>query len=225
MVTLTKKERSTELNELKRVLIDFKSLVEEDSFIIYKNSGLIFYIFDQNGFTKIIKTSNFLKIEDFLDNDEYVDVKYSLLKQTADLKKAEVTEIFYDSDTYSVQTNIDEVVDLLLIKKKKDSDNLLKNIIYSTSQEKLLENFIEANYREKEQILVSTIDNKVYPYKITFSDDINFKLKIENPESKYYMRTLNDGAFIQVITISKYKEIYHAQTILFVFNYLNKKEV
>jgi hypothetical protein len=226
MTVLTSKERSKELNEIKRSLIDFKSLMSDDEFIIYKfSANLIYYIFDNNGFTKVKKTANFLKLEDFLNVDEYIKIDYNEIRPVVDLKKSEINDIFYDAEKFSIDTMISETPGHLIIEKQKDTSNNLKDIIAITSREKMERDFIQCDYNVNEQMLISRIDNKKYPYRITFSDDINFKLKIDNPESIYYVRTLNNGTFIQAITKSKYKDIYEAQTIIFVFNYLNNKEV
>lgn len=225
MITLEKKERSLELNGLDRILIDFKSLVDEGNFIIYKSNGLVHYIFDLNGFFKITKTSGHLKLEDFLDEDEFVKIVYSEVKGISSLKKSQVMDIFYDSDVFTFETCVDDVTSQYVIKKHKDIDNIMKRILEQTSDNKLDTVFTEASYDISNQTLISKVDGSIYPYKITFSDDINFKLKIDEPGSVYYIRLLNGGTFIQVVTVTEYKEIYKAQAMLFIFNYLNNREV
>lgn len=225
MTNLDKKARSFELNNLTRLLIDFKSLVVDEGFSIYKSGGAIYYIFDTNGFFRIKKTSDFLKLEDFLEEDDYIDANYDELRQVTALKKAEVLDVRYDTESFIFETMVNDVAGLYTIKKHKDTSNIMKNIIALTSRAKLSESFVLATYNVKSQTLTSNIDHTVYPYKITFSDDINFKLKIAEPESLYYIRPLNNGTFIQVVTVSKYSEAYEAQSMLFVFNYLNNREV
>ena len=220
---LGKKERSFELNSLDRILIDFKSLLVSTHFYMYKLDGLIYYMFDTDGFFTVSKKSDYTFMEQSLDEDEYFRIKYDTLRDITKLKKSEVTEIYSD-DNFTFETNIEGVFGQTIFVKNKDNNNILKNTLSNTSKEKLQRDFTEAVYDVKKQIL-TPLEGIGYPYKITFSDDINFKLKIENPNSVYYMRLLNEGAFIQVVTKSEYKEIYEAQSMLFVFNYRNKKEV
>jgi hypothetical protein len=226
MTILEKKNRSSELNKLKRILVDFKSLVDENIFTIYKTNGLIYYIFDMNGFFKITKSSDFLNLENFLEEDEYIEINYKDVKSITALKKSQVTDIRYDTESFMIETCIEDESAGYVIKKHKDLDNIMKSIVDMTSDTKLDTIFTKATYDVKNQIVITNPEQKTfYPYKITFSDDINFKLKISEPNSLYYVRPLNNGAFIQVVTISEYKEIYKAQSMLFIFYYLNNKEV
>ena len=225
--TLEKKERSLELNNLDRILVDFKSLLDSNGyFFIYKLDGTIYYIFDVDGFFMMSKSSGFTFVEEYLGEDEHFRIKYDNLKEITKLKKSEVTNIYLDGNYY-FETVVDGVFRQHIFIKNKDDKNILKNLVLNTSKEKLEREYIKATYDAKRQILIpENADSKLsYPYKITFSDDINFKLKIDDPSSVYYIRPLNDGAFLQVVTLSDYKEIYKAQSMLFVFNYLNKKEV
>lgn len=225
MVILEKKQRSTELNTLKRILVDFKSLVNDNQFLIYKTSGLIYYIFDKNGFFIVRKESSFLAVENFLEENEFIAINYSQWKQLVELKKSEVTEICYDTEKYKIQTAIsDDLAMEYVWTKELDEDGKLKAIIDITSDEQLEGNFIEATFNSEEQMLYSIEGDNIYPYKITFSDDINFQIKNnEDAETRYYVKPLNSGSFIQVITKSVYKNIFIAQSMLFVFNYLNNR--
>lgn len=226
MITLEKKERSEELNALNRILVDFKSLVGNYiNFIIYKSKGLIYYIFDEDGFFQVVKKSNFTFLEQSLKENEYYRVKYDALKYVTGLKKSEVSNIYYDDKCYYIETALEGDFSKFNIEKRLDHQNIYKDIVYKTSKEMLASNFIKVSYDPKRQVLISEDNATIYPYKITFSDDINFKLKIDKPNSAYYMRLLNDGVFIQIVTISEYKEIYEAQSIIFVFNYLNNREI
>jgi len=226
MESLERKIRSSELNSLKRILIDFKSLVNDTGeFVIYRTGSTIHYIFDMNGFFKVAKSSDSIQLEKFLDHEEYVKVTYADVKAITALKKSQVTDIRYDTLHYEFVTTIDEVDDYYVITKQKDTEGLMKNLVEMTSTDSIFREFSEVFYDVKNQMLSTVVGNYEFPYKITFSDDINFKLKIEEPNSKYYIRLLNEGAFVQVITKSEFKEIYEPQSMLFVFNYLNNREV
>lgn len=226
MKTLTKKERSLELNNLNRTLIDFKSLVSDNKFIIYKSGGLVYYIFDVDGYFKITKKDEFLELENFLEDNEYFRVNYSELKGIVGLKKSEILDIKFAEDSCKIDMDIESVKSQYIMIKHEDVNDVMKKTIGVTAKDKLNRDFVEAEYNSRLQILTTKTDpSTVYPYKITFSDDINFKLKIDDPNSLYYVRPLNEGAFLQVITVSEYKEIYEAETMIFVFNYLNNRGV
>jgi hypothetical protein len=220
---LDKKERSAELNTLERILIDFKSVINE-KFIIYKKDNIIYYIFDENGFSRIIKSGDFLKIENFLDDDQSIEVNYKRLKGVTSLKKSEVTKISYDSENFIFETLVEEKTETYVIKKEVDSSGIIKRMVALTSRDLLNSSFIRVERDKNLQLLRDMSGEDTYPFNISFSHDIIFKLKMEESLAQYFLRPLVGSSFIEVVTTIKYSEVYEAQSILLLFNYFKKTE-
>jgi len=224
MKLLDKRERSSEINKLERILIDFKPLID-NKFTIFKKNGTIYYFFDENGFTRILKTGDFLYLEDSLNDDQFVEISYTRLKKIVSLKKSEITKISYD-DTYLVfETTIEEKIEEYEIEKENDTNGALKRMVALTSKDTVNSRFIKVEYDRENQLLRSIESGRImYPFNISFSYDIVFKLKTGEDKAQYFLYPLAGSSFIEVITTLKYSEVYEAQSILFVFNYFKKTE-
>lgn len=234
MVVLSKKERSAELNDLDRILIDFKSFFSDEGvfkngiFKMFKKNNDVYYIFDTFGFFQVRKTGNFTFLEDFIKTGEHITISSSELKKITSLKKSEVINISYDENEYKFEIEVEGVKSEYTIQKDIEDENsadwTIEFLVDSSSDEILERDFIKANYNIGTQMLEIANGSK-YPYKISFSDNINFKLKIDEGISKYFLKLILDGSFIQVVTISDYKDFYKVKSIIHVFNYLNNRGV
>lgn len=251
MVELTKSQRSDLLNRLDRILIDFKSLLDSDRFLFYKQEeNILYYLFDQEG-NKIIKKTKDLcpNFEmGFLKKGDIIEIVFQDLKSITSLKKREVLDISYDDEKiifkYKTDNSDQENIFTMVKHKKTEDDNIIDELIERISEKYISDNYKKAYYSRENQLLymapkdakqedleeyqyIDSIYNQLwikrYPYKITFSEDINHKLGTNYEDSSYYLRLFNQDAFIEVVTVVTFKESYEVFSKVFVFNYFKDK--
>lgn len=229
MPELTTKERSGFLNNWNRILIDFKSLLLDEEVVIYKESPeVIYYVLSIDNLTVVKKSGNFNALENnFLQTGDIVSVNHVDLKKVSGLKKREVSKIFYDTVQFVIEytpegSNESSLMNLTFVKNNdRDFEKTIEKTIKRVSQETIDQELSLAKY-DKEQGLLLQGDKK-YPFRISFSDDINHKLNVEVDESKYFIKLLSDETFIRIVTITKYKEVFNIFTELFAFNFYKQR--
>lgn len=229
MTNLSKKERSELLNLWDRILIDFKSIFKSDEILIYKISETsVFYFLDEDNVNVILKTGDYNLIESlFMNVGDVIVINHEEFKNIVKLKKREIDEVFYDTNRFVIEYTCEKQdvpsKESFIIKKEENYDiDRLKSIINGFKSNTIEEKFQSAHYIKADEIL-TTSNNHKYPYRISFSDDINFKLNISESESRYHIRLINDDTFIQVLTITNYNEFYKIYTTLFAFNYYKQR--
>lgn len=229
MPELTTKERSAFLNSWNRILIDFKLLLLDEEIVIYKESPeVIYYVLSIDNLNVVKKSGDFNVLENnFLQTGDIVSINHVDLKKVTSLKKREVSKIFYDSENFVIEytpenSNVSSLINLTFVKNKdRDFEKTIEKTIKRVSQETINQELTLAKY-DKEQGLLLQGDKK-YPFRITFSDDINHKLNVEVEESKYFIKLLGDETFIRIVTITKYKEVFNIFTELFAFNFYKQR--
>lgn len=229
MPELTIKERSALLNSWNRILIDFKSLLIDEEIVIYKESpGVIYYVLSIDNLTVVKKSGDFNTLENnFLQTGDIVSINHVDLKKVTGLKKREVSKIFYDTGQFVIEYTPESLdgtslMNLTFVKNKdRDFEKTIEKTIKRVSQETIDQELSLAKY-DKEQGLLLQGDKK-YPFRITFSDDINHKLNVEVEESKYFIKLLDDETFIRIVTITEYKEVFNIFTELFAFNFYKQR--
>lgn len=229
MPELTTKERSGFLNSWNRILIDFKSLLLDEEIVVYKESPeVIYYVLSIDNLTVVKKSGNFNALENnFLQTGDIVSINHVDLKKVSGLKKREVSKIFYDTEQFVIEytpeyPNGSSLMNLTFVKNKdRDFEKTIEKTIKRVSQETIDQELSLAKYDKEQGLLLQ--DDKKYPFRITFSDDINHKLNVEVDESVYFIKLLDDETFIRIVTITKYKEVFNIFTELFAFNFYKQR--
>lgn len=227
-IYLEKAERSRELNNINRILIDIKTIIEDDKFVIYKIDDVIYYVFNNLGLLVAEKHDGFFKMEsEFLKNGEYLKLDTIKLKEVAVMKKRDFTEIYYNDTEFVFEYLIDEVPGKYVVKKIIDTDEIMLKFINRFKAKKDSEEYKEATYDRDKELIIS--EGKEYPYKITFSDDINFKMKTNQDDNVYKIRFLEDGSFMETVTKTvfeedKFKNKLSLYSTVFVFNFYKARE-
>lgn len=232
MTILTSKERSSFLNSYNRILIDFKSLLFDDEITIYKHGAEEVYYFFEKEFTNVIrKTGDFTFLENnFLKIGDMVKINHVDFKKLVGYKKRDFNEISYDTSEIRVEYQLKDLPDSqpeeFIIKLGNPELSLAyRKIINSRFTKETIEEDNLSSHYIKEDGILTTSDNKKYPYRITFSDDINHKMKVDETESKYFIKLLKENTFIRVLTITEYKEVFKIFTTVYVFNFFAKDNV